>query len=163
MDISKTVASKFTFKRPSKLKMWADERYAKKQKHYEKMVTLLLLLDDLMILRPCLLKLMKSASGNPNQDSFVRAGVVKAAVIERTNTDVMAVFRKAEIVWNAGEIFLASNNTRKPVNVFDRLVSIWFIRKAYGQNLGIWTCECVRDWELRIRRKESSLVSFFFD
>ena len=62
------------------------------------MVTLLLLLDDLMILRPCLFKLMKSASGNPNQDSFVRTGVVKAAVIERTSTDVMAVFRYAEIV-----------------------------------------------------------------
>ena len=53
MDISKIIASKFTFKRPSKLKMWADARYAKKQKHYKKMVTLLLLLDDLMILRPC--------------------------------------------------------------------------------------------------------------
>lgn len=45
-----------------------------------------------------LFKLMKSASGNPNQDSFVRAGVVKAAVIERTTTDVMAVFHYAETV-----------------------------------------------------------------
>ena len=52
MDISKNVASKFTFKRPSKLKMWADARNAKK-KNYKKMVTLLLLLDDLMILKPC--------------------------------------------------------------------------------------------------------------
>ena len=55
MDISKIVASKFKFKRPSKLKMLADARYAKKKKqqqHYKKMVTLLLLLDDLIILKP---------------------------------------------------------------------------------------------------------------
>ena len=31
MDISKIVASEFTFKRPTELKMWVDPRYAKKK------------------------------------------------------------------------------------------------------------------------------------
>ena len=45
MDISKIVASKFTFKRAT------DARYAKK-KHCKEMVTLFLLFDDLMVLKP---------------------------------------------------------------------------------------------------------------
>ena len=50
MDISKIVASEFTFKRPTELKMWVDPRYAKK--NYKRVVTLILFLDDLMILKP---------------------------------------------------------------------------------------------------------------